>query len=846
MASKLMEPVAEDDYEPTEEEIQEYAQALGFILPDDNDLLYIAREGLKAPLPPDWRVASTADGDIYYYHKDKREPTWDHPMDEFYKKKFEEEKARRAKKTNVLTFTKMTLPKESAEEKLLTSGSSNSGSSQGPRDSVERPSSLPQLSVINLTGSLDNQEPGSMPSTANQSIIPTTYREFQSPLSGINSSGRVGDAPSVQGDSVQEDIPNSDGSKPDILKGILMAQMGSLPKQEASSPGAVNETASELPSQLFGAKDMIELSKQHAQEMAELSKAHGTAITDLCEVHAKEILKLREEHSEGIKKMKQDLNEEYKREYKTLREEFDRKVTELREAHDRQMKKLDSMYGDEVRQAKQKYDSLMSDKDGYERRIADLKVEQSRLLAEINVLEQSLVTLKQTVSQLTVQQQSLLGQLQAQGLQQKPTQLPSPTRNALPKDAESPKTLLHTVDIDAFSGFGNFIVYCLPDPARSALLSEVLRLRVIGDYLRQEKRHTDLRVKAMEARRAAFVTQSKIASEETNSHGGPTTSNSTIQKIYEERKQIDADSREVNRAISIYKRSSDWLAEKKLFTNTLLRFLINSVSRKNELLAALSDLFNEYTDVFENRTDGPCTVNAIGYSNGRLSTGFVPLTSLETPDARSTRGSGADPGPSRRQKESYIRGKILELFQINDYKLFTTMITGIYGVTPGMPGGSMESLSSSIVINQISTAIGANKSCCGRIVQDDDAFYLERREPLPDLVAKLWRTELGTSSDGPAPPRAPEIRDAKKKILRGEEYFNEKGQKIIVPTDDSGFIVMVPDVPPPVSKTDRRQRRRFTPEIAMVKEARQTTDAEKAKASSKWLDEYRVVTKGYI
>lgn len=158
-----------------------------------------------------------------------------------------------------------------------------------------------------------------------------------------------------------------------------------------------------------------------------------------------------------------------------------------------------------------------------------------------------------------------------------------------------------------------------------------------------------------------------------------------------------------------------------------MRFLINSVSRKNELLAALSDLFNEYTDVFENRTDGPCTVNAIGYSNGRLSTGFVPLTSLETPDARSTRGSGADPGPSRRQKESYIRGKILELFQINDYKLFTTMITGIYGITPGMPGGSMESLSSSIVINQISTAIGANKSCCGRIVQDDDAFYLERR-----------------------------------------------------------------------------------------------------------------------
>lgn len=840
MTSKIMEPVAEDDYEPTEEEIQEYAQALGFVLPDDNDLLYIAREGLKAPLPPDWRVASTADGDIYYYHKDKREPTWDHPMDEFYKRKFEEEKARRAKKTNVLTFTKMALPKESTEEKLLTSGSSNSGSSQGPRDSVERPSSLPQLSVVNLTGSVDSQEQNSPQSTTNQPIIPTTYREFQSPLSGINNNSGISNTLPPQ-----KDTHNPNESKPDILSGILKAQKASFPKEEASSPGAVNDALGEHSAQIFGTKDMIELSKQHAQELAELSKAHGAAVTDLCELHAKDILKLREEHSEGIRKMKQDLNEEYKKEYKTLRGEFDCKVAELREAHDKQMKKLDGMYSDEVRQAKQKYDSLMSDKDGYERKIAGLKVEQSRLLAEITTLEQSIATLKQTVDQLTTQQQSLLAQLQAQGLQQNPPHLPSPTRNILSKSFETPKTLLQTIDLDAFSGFGNFIIYCLPDPARSALLSEVLRLRVIGDYLRQEKKRTDLRVKAVEAQRAAFITQSKIASEETNSYSGFKVATPAIQKIYEERKQIDADSRDVNRAISLYRRSSDWLTEKKIFTNALLKFLVNSVSRKSEFLTTLSDLFNEYTDVFENRTDGPCTINAIGYSSGRLSTGFVPLTSLETPDARSTRSSGAEPAPSRRQKESYIRGKILEILQISDYKLFTTMITSIYGVAP-IHGSNMESLSSSVIINQISTAISTNKSYCGQIVQDDDAFYIQRREPLPDLVAKLWSIELGESNNSFAPTKSPENHDTKKKVLRGEEYVNEKGQKIIVPTDDPGFVVMVPDVPPPASKADRRQRRKFTPEMVRTKEARKDADIEQAKAPSKWLDDYRLVTKGYI
>lgn len=834
-----MEPIAEDDYEPTEEEIQEYAQALGFVLPDDNDLLYIAREGLKAPLPPDWRVASTADGDIYYYHKDKREPTWDHPMDEFYKRKFEEEKARKAKKTNVLTFTKMSLPKESMEEKLLTSGSSISGSSHGPRDSIERPSSMPQLSVVNLTGSIDSQEPNSLENTTGQSIIPTTYREFQSPLSGVNGT-----------DTDQKDIGNTsktNTSMQDIPGDALVPQNASLPQYEASSPEAITKNTAEHLAQVFGSKDIIELSKRHAQELAELSKAHSIAVTDLCDLQSKEIMKLREEHNEGIKKMKQDLNEEYKKDYKALRGEFDRKVAELHEAHDKQMKKLDNMYSDEVRQAKQKYDSLLSDKDSYERKIASLKVVQSNLLSEINALEQSIATLKQTLSQLTTQNQSLMTQLQTQSIQQKSTQLPSPPNNVLSKDFESPKLLLHTVDIDAFSGFGNFIIYCLPDPARSALLSEILRLRVIGDYLQQEKKHTDLRIKAVEAKRTAFITQSKVTTGEHNKHNGLAINNSTIQKIYEERKHIDAESRDLNRAIAIYRRSSDWLAEKKVFTTALLRFLVNSVSRKNEFLTTLSNLFNEYTNVFENRTDASCTINVTGYNDGRLSTGFIPLTSLETPDTRSTRSSGTEPLPSRRQKESYIRGKVLELLQISDYKLFTTIITGIYGTALSMPGDSMESLSSSVVINHISTAISANKSFCGRIVQDNNVFYIEKREPLPDLVAKLWCTDQEITSTTSVPDKfqSPEKGDRKKRMLRGEEYFNEKGQKIVVPIDESGFVVMVPDVPPPASKADRRQRRKYTAEMINTNELQQDAGADKTKTSSKWLDEYRTVTKGY-
>lgn len=52
------EPLVEEvdnSYEPTDKEVKEYAiDALGMRLPEDEGLLYIAREGLKAPLPPNW------------------------------------------------------------------------------------------------------------------------------------------------------------------------------------------------------------------------------------------------------------------------------------------------------------------------------------------------------------------------------------------------------------------------------------------------------------------------------------------------------------------------------------------------------------------------------------------------------------------------------------------------------------------------------------------------------------------------------------------------------------------------------------------------------------------------
>lgn len=102
--SVVLEEEVDPDYEPSEEEIIEYAKWLGIDPIADKDLLYLAKEGLKvflnlilkAPLPPDWKPCQTADSnDIYYFNFRTGESTWEHPCDEYYKKLYEEAKKKK-------------------------------------------------------------------------------------------------------------------------------------------------------------------------------------------------------------------------------------------------------------------------------------------------------------------------------------------------------------------------------------------------------------------------------------------------------------------------------------------------------------------------------------------------------------------------------------------------------------------------------------------------------------------------------------------------------------------------------------------------------------------------------
>jgi hypothetical protein len=59
---EILEEELDEDYDPSPEEVEEYAKYLGMDMQQDTKLFYIAKEGLKAPLPGPWKPCKSPGG----------------------------------------------------------------------------------------------------------------------------------------------------------------------------------------------------------------------------------------------------------------------------------------------------------------------------------------------------------------------------------------------------------------------------------------------------------------------------------------------------------------------------------------------------------------------------------------------------------------------------------------------------------------------------------------------------------------------------------------------------------------------------------------------------------------
>ncbi|XP_055591874.1 centrosomal protein of 164 kDa isoform X2 [Uranotaenia lowii] len=82
------EEVFYSTYEPSKEEILEYAIKIGIDPGTETNLIYLARQGLLHPLPENWKPCYSKQVKAYYYYdRYSRKSQWEHPIDVLYRQK---------------------------------------------------------------------------------------------------------------------------------------------------------------------------------------------------------------------------------------------------------------------------------------------------------------------------------------------------------------------------------------------------------------------------------------------------------------------------------------------------------------------------------------------------------------------------------------------------------------------------------------------------------------------------------------------------------------------------------------------------------------------------------------
>ncbi|MCJ8739822.1 hypothetical protein PDJAM_G00051790 [Pangasius djambal] len=113
----ILEEDYDETYIPSEQEIQEYAREIGIDPEREPELLWLAREGIVAPLPAEWKPCQDVTGDVYYFNFSTGQSTWDHPCDEQYRCLVAQERERSSGSAPVRKDKEKKKKKEKKKEK---------------------------------------------------------------------------------------------------------------------------------------------------------------------------------------------------------------------------------------------------------------------------------------------------------------------------------------------------------------------------------------------------------------------------------------------------------------------------------------------------------------------------------------------------------------------------------------------------------------------------------------------------------------------------------------------------------------------------------------------------------
>ncbi|CAN0086933.1 unnamed protein product, partial [Scytosiphon promiscuus] len=169
----------EEDYADA---VTRHAKYLGIDPVRDAAYVWIAEEALNADVPEGW-VTGEGEGEyeglVYYYNEASGESTWDHPLDDFYREKFEKKKAKHAERK-----------KRDRGDKYTSKSRSSSSPSKGSRGTNRRQTSDDEKNIDDRSNSKRKSSKQSTRHDKHGSSERVDRREYDSQGSRYRSASR--------------------------------------------------------------------------------------------------------------------------------------------------------------------------------------------------------------------------------------------------------------------------------------------------------------------------------------------------------------------------------------------------------------------------------------------------------------------------------------------------------------------------------------------------------------------------------------------------------------------------------------------------------------------------------
>lgn len=361
----ILEEDYDENYEPTEQEIKEYAtDVLGLSISSDSDLIWIARQGIKEPLPPEWKPIQDVSGDIYYFNFENGQSMWDHPCDEYYrglylqeKKKKKERRTRDQSKSNSVSEGKETRSLRNStksESKLGKLPKLAAGSKLAPLSSIKTPKSENEVSEVSKSLSVKEQSeilvsentpmipsPAITPDVKSRPTGRTALAYDDSESSSFNE--RVGLKKKQQSVKTLTKVENE--SDDDIDFGLDLPK--SMQNDRAGSPNILKDSLNLTSFPISSPRVQVE--SERSQES--ISKVKSNIDADV----SKERQKLKTKYENELERLRQEKEDEFNWDKQKIIADKDARLLKLRKEIE---KEIEDEQANNIKKKSQNLESL--------------------------------------------------------------------------------------------------------------------------------------------------------------------------------------------------------------------------------------------------------------------------------------------------------------------------------------------------------------------------------------------------------------------------------------------------------------------------------------------------------